>query len=192
MENKKVIKKYGISKNTGIGMMFQVLLVMVALIFTMIGLYEANKAQNNITIVYIGQAIEFLSIIIFGLVRFKNKKIKDFKIIINAYAVFLALQAAVLNMNGYNNIITVLMRFIIIILACNCVLFSERLEKKDSIYISYTFILLEVALYIVFLVGDPDGASNNLLRGLMFSGTIMAGSICLFHKARIEQIKNKF
>lgn len=191
MNNQEIIKKYGINKNTGIGMMIQVILVMIALIFTMIGIYEANHAHNNITIVYISQAIEFLSIIIFGVVKFKNKNIRDFKIIINAYAVFLALQAAVLNMSDYSNVIAVLMRFIIIILACNCVLFSERLEKKDSVYISYAFVFLEIALYVIFLIGAPNSANDNLLRGLIFSGTIMAGSICLFGKARLEQLKNK-
>ena len=190
MENKEVIKRYGIRKNTGIAMLVQVFLVMVALIFTMIGVYKANEAKMNITIVYISQAVEFISIIIFGLVNFKNKKVKDFKLIINAYAIFLALQASLLNVTGYSNIIAVLMRFIIIILACNCVLFSERLERKDSVYISYASVALEVALYIVFLVGVPDSWGNNLIRGLMFSGVIMSGSICLFHKARIEQLKN--
>ena len=190
MRSEEVIKKYGIKKNTGLAMMFQVGLVMLALIFTMIGLYKANEAKMNITIVYISQAVEFISIIIFGLFNFKNKKIKDFKLIINAYAIFLALQASLLNVTGYSNIIAIIMRFIIIILACNCVLFSERLEKKDSVYISYTSLFLEVALYVVFLVGVPDSMSNNIVRGLMFSGVIMSGSICLFHKARLEQLKN--
>lgn len=190
MENKEVIKKYGVKKSTGLSMCFQVLLVMLALIFTMIGLIKANEARMNITIVYISQAVEFISIIIFGLFNFKNRNVKDFKLIINAYAIFLALQASLLNVTGYSNIIAILMRFIIIILACNCILFSERLEKKDSIYISYASIALEVALYIVFLAGVPDSMSNNLIRGLMFSGIIMSGSICLFNKARIEQRKN--
>lgn len=190
MENKEIIKKYGITKNTGFAMLFQVVLVMLALVFTMIGVIKANEARMNITIVYISQAVEFISIIIFGLFDFKNKNVRDFKLIINAYAIFLALQASLLNVTGYSNIVAVLMRFIIIILACNCVLFSERLEKKDSVYISYASIALEIALYVVFLAGVPDSMSNNLIRGLMFAGIIMSGSICLFHKARLEQIKN--
>lgn len=187
MTNEELIKKYGIKKNTGVAMFFQVILVMAALICTMIGILKANEAKMNITIVYISQAVEFISIIIFGLFNFKNKKTKDFKLIINAYAIFLALQASLLNLDG---VVAIIMRFIIIILACNCVLFSERLDKKDSVYISYASIFLEIALYITFLVGVPDSFSNNLVRGLIFAGVIMSGTMCLFHKARIEQIKN--
>ena len=190
MNNEEVIKKYGIRKKVGIAIMLQVLLVTIALIITIIGIVKSTNSWNRL-VIYVGQAITCLSIIIFGVFQLKNANVKQFKVIINYYALLEAIRVALLNVDGIEKTYSILAKFILVILACDCVLLSERLDKKSSVVISYALLALETILYIVFLIGFPVVGQRKLYTILPFVGILIASSICLFNKARIEQSESK-
>ena len=190
MNNEKVLKKYGIRKKVGIAIVLQGLLIITALIITIIGIVKSTNSLNRL-VIYVGQAITCLSIIIFAFFHFKNANIKQFKVIINCYALLEALRVALLNVNGIKEPYAILAKFILVILACDCILIAERLDKKSCVYISYALLALEIILYIVFLIGFPVVGQRKLYTILPFVGILIASSICLFNKARIEQNENK-
>ena len=78
----------------------------------------------------------------------------------------------------------------IALLACDSFLLSERVEKKEGYYLSLSMILLEVILYLVFLLGFPSVKTRILYIALPFVGILIASTICLFVRGRLEQKKN--
>lgn len=190
MNNEEVLKKYGIRKKVGIMIVSQVLLVVVALILTILGIIKSTGSWNRI-VIYGGQAIACIAIIVFGLVGFKKIDIRNFKIIIYSYVLLEALRVALINLNGINEVYAILIKLILVIITSDCVLFAERLDQKSSTYISYALIVLETILYIVYWIGIPAVGSRALYTALPFVGILIASSLCLFNKARIEQEENK-
>ena len=190
MNNEEVLKKYGIRKKVGIMIVFQVLLVVVALILTIFGIVKSTDSWNRI-VIYGGQALACITIIVFGMVGFKKIDTKNFRMIIYAYALLEALRVTLINLNGIKEIYAILIKLILVIITCDCVLFAERLDKKSSVYISYALIILETILYVVFWIGIPAVGTRALYTFLPFVGILIASSICLFNKARMEQEKNK-
>ena len=189
MKNKEVIEKYGIRKKMGIAIVSQVAFIIVALVLTIIGIIKSTDSINRL-IIYIGQSIACISIIVFGLVNFKKRDANHFKVVINAYAMLEALRAALLVTDGIKPFPAFLARFLLTILACNCVLFAERLGDKKNNHIVYRLLFLEIVLYIVFLFGFPAVGQRLLFTILPFVGILIAGSLCLFQKARNEQLNN--
>ena len=110
------------------------------------------------------------------------------KIVIIAYALLEALRAALLNTNGIDPLISYIYRFLLAVLACNCVLVAERLDKRSGEKIAVGMVVLELALYIVFLIGFPGVTYGRLNRILPFVGILIAGSIALLQKAKNMQL----
>jgi len=48
---------------------------------------------------------------------------------------------------------------------------------------------LEIVLYVVFLVGFPAVKTRLLYMAVPWVGILMSGSMCLFVRGRLEQIK---
>ena len=190
MNNEEVLKKYGIRKKVGIMIVFQIFLVTVALALTIFGIIRSTDSWNRL-VIYAGQALACIAIIVFGIVGFRKTDIRNFRMIINAYALLEALRVTLINLNGIKEIYAILIKLILVIITCNCVLFAERLDKKSNIYISYTLIILETILYVVFWIGIPAVGTRLLYTYLPFVGILIASSLCLFNKARIEQENNK-
>lgn len=190
MNNEEVLKKFGVRKKVGIMVFIQTLLVIAALIITIFGIAKSTDSWNRM-VIYIGQAIACVAIIVFGIVGFTKRDIRNFKMIITAYALLEALRVVFINLNGIKEIYAILIKAILVIITCDCVLFSERLDKKSSSIISYVLIFLEVILYIVYFVGVPAVGTRLLYTALPFVGILIASSLCLFNKARIEQETNK-
>ena len=84
--------------------------------------------------------------------------------------------------------ISALAKFILAVLACNCVLVAERMEKGSSEKISLGMVILEIVLYIVFLVGFPGVMLGHLNRFLPLVGVLIAGSIALLQKGKNSQL----
>ena len=93
MENKEIIKKYSITKKTGILIMLQMILVAGALVLSLAGVFKTLDLVNNINriIIYGSQALICLATLIFGLYYFNKKETKYFKNIIISYALLEAL-----------------------------------------------------------------------------------------------------
>lgn len=189
MNNEEVLKKYGIRKRIGVMIGIQVLLVIAALVLTIFGIIRSTDSWNRV-VVYLGQALACVAIIIFGLVGFKKIDIRNFRMIINSYALLEAIRVSLINLNGIKDVYAILIKLVLVIITCNCVLFAERLDKKSSIYISYSLIILETILYILFWLGVPAVGTRVLYTFLPFVGILIASSLCLFNKARIEQENN--
>ena len=186
MDDKEIMKKYGITKGIGITIFIQMLLISAALVITIIGLTQISDTRR--IIIYVGQAIASVLVFCLGIFRFKARNRKMLKIVINAYALLEALRAALLNTNGIDPLISYICRFLLAVLACNCVLVAERLDKRSGEKIAVGMVVLELALYIVFLIGFPGVTYGRLNRILPFVGILIAGSIALLQKAKNMQL----
>ena len=131
MDNQEVIEKYGIQKRTGIQMLMQISLVIIALVLTIIGITDSFDSFGRF-IIYVCQAVSCIIIISYGLITFRKRDVKYFKSMINSYAFLEAARVAVLDTSGVSPVAGFLSKFLLTVLACNCVLLSERLETKES------------------------------------------------------------
>ena len=88
MENKEVIKKYNITKKTGILILIQMILLICALVISLYGVFKSLDLVNsfNRIIIYGGQALLCFATILYGFFCFNKRNTKNFKIIIIAYA----------------------------------------------------------------------------------------------------------
>ena len=186
MKEIDILKKYGLKKKTGLGIFIQVLLVICALAITIIGIIKSTDSWNRI-VIYIGQALTCITLIIFGIAGFKKFDSRNFKVVIYSYAVLEMLRVAFLKIDGIQEIYAILAKIILVLITCDCVLFAERMNDKKSLYINYALIGLELLLYVVFLIGFPAVSKRLLFTVLPFVGILIAGSLCLYNKARIEQ-----
>ena len=164
----------------------QIGLIVIALVLTIIGIIRSSDDPAR-WIVYIGQAVTCISIIVFGLRHIDQTDFKYFKIVINCYALFEALRAALLNTSGVAFLPAFLSRFILACLACCCVLFAERIETKDCLKFGYGLIGMEILLYIVFIIGFPGMMYGHLKRFMPLAGVLIAASIVLFRTVREKQ-----
>ncbi len=62
------------------------------------------------------------------------------------------------------------------------------MEKGSSEKISLGMVILEIVLYIVFLVGFPGVMLGHLNRFLPLVGVLIAGSIALLQKGKNSQL----
>lgn len=102
---------------------------------------------------------------------------------INCYALFEALRAALLNTEGLAFLPAFLARFILAALACCCVLFAERIERKDGLKFGWALLAMESLLYLVFLFGFPGMMYGHIKRFMPLAGELIAGSIALLRAA---------
>ena len=160
----------------------QVLLVLIAAVISVVGIIRAMPDYYRV-VVYACQAVVCVFIAVFGIRRIKDDDFSRFRIIINAYAFFEAIRAAILNTNGVPFWAAFTARFLLAILACNCVLFAERLsDSKESMRIGYGLIVLEILLYIVFAAGFAGLRYSRVAMIMPLVGVLIAGSMVLFRK----------
>lgn len=190
MNNKEMIDKYSISKKTGISILLQMLLMTAALIISLYGIFNSLELVNNLNrlIVYGGQAAICLATIVFGMYYFNKGNTKYFRKLIIGYALLEAIRVSLLQTGGIAGIYSFLAKFILVLLALDAALLSERIEKKEGLYLSLTMVGLEIILYGVFIIGFPAVRSRLLYMIVPLVGILMAGSMCIFITGRLEQI----
>lgn len=189
MENKKFIKKYNITKKTAILILFQMVLLTCALVISLFGIFKSLDLVNNLNriIIYGVQALICCITILFGIYYFNKTNTKYFKIIIMSYALLETLRVSLLQTNGITEIYGFLSKFILVLLALDAALLSERTERKEGLYLSLTMVGLETILYIIFLVGFPAVRTRLLYMIVPLVGILMAGSMCIFITGKLEQ-----
>ena len=189
MENKGFIKKYNITKKTGILILLQIMLLICALVISLFGVFKSLELVNSLNriIIYGGQALICFATLLFGMYYFNKTNTKYFKIIIMAYALLEAIRVSLLQTNGITEIYGFLSKFILVLLALDAALLSERTEKKEGLYLSLTMVGLEILLYIIFLVGFPAVRTRLLYMIVPLVGILIAGSMCIFITGKLEQ-----
>ena len=190
MNNKEMIDKYNITKKTGIRIMLQMILMAGALIISIFGIFKSLDFVNNINrlIVYGGQAFICFATIIFGVYYFNKRETKYFRSLVIGYALLEAIRVSLLQTGGIAGIYSFLAKFILVLLALDAALLSERIEKKEGLYLSLTMVGLEILLYFIFIVGFPAVRTRLLYMIVPLVGILMAGSMCIFVTGRLEQI----
>ena len=190
MNNQEMIGKYGITKKTGIYILMQMILMMGALIISLFGVFTSLDLVNDLNrlIVYGGQAAICVATIAFGVYYFNKKETKYFKSLVIGYALLEAIRVSLLQTGGISGVFSFLAKFVLVLLALDAALLSERLEKKEGLYLSMTMVGLEIFLYVVFIVGFPAVRTRLLYMIVPLVGILMAGSMCIFVTGRLEQI----
>ena len=158
MNNKEMIDKYGITKKTGILILLQMMIMMGALVISLFGIFKSLDLVSNINrlIVYGGQAFICFATILFGIYYFNKKDSKYFKSLVISYALLEAIRVSLLQTGGIAEIYSFLAKFILVLLALDAALLSERLEKKEGLYVALTMVGLEILLYVIFIIGFPS------------------------------------
>ena len=189
MENKEVIKKYNITKKTGILILIQMILLICALAISLLGVFKSLDLVNsfNRIIIYGGQALLCFATILYGFFHFNKNNTKNFKIIIIAYALLEAIRVSLLETGGIAEIYDFSSKFILVLLALDAALLSERTDKKEGLYLALTMVGFEILLYIIFIVGFPAVRTRLLYMIVPLVGILMAGSMCIFITGKLEQ-----
>ena len=190
MNNKEMIDKYNITKKTGISILLQMILMTGAFIISLFGIFKSLDLVNNLNrlIVYGGQAAICLATIVFGVYYFNKKDTKYFRNLIIGYALLEAIRVSLLQTGGIAGIYSFLSKFILVLLALDAALLSERIEKKEGLYLALTMVGLEIVLYVIFIIGFPAVRTRLLYMIVPLVGILMAGSMCIFITGRLEQI----
>jgi hypothetical protein len=152
----------------------QLLLLIAAFAVAMVGV--VRNTDFNREVIYVGQAVACALFVVFGIFGFKDEKGNFFKLSIFAYALLEALRSVLLNTTGIDSTVATISRFILAVLACNCVLVADRIGEKSGIYAAIGVVVLEVALYIAFLLGFPGVLKGHLNRFMPLVGVLIAGS----------------
>jgi presenilin-like A22 family membrane protease len=129
--------------------------------------------------------------IIYILIHFRKRTSVHFKWIVYSYALLEALRAALLHTENVGEISGYIARFVLVILACNCVLVAERCDNPKSLKNTYCIAVLEVVVYVVFLIGFPGVLYGTYNKFLPFVGVLIAGSLSLFQTARVQQMQEE-
>lgn len=190
MNNNEMIDKYNMTKKTGILILLQMTLMTGALIISLFGVFSSLDLVNDLNrlVVYGGQAAICFATIVFGVYYFGKKDTKYFKSLVLAYALLEAIRVSLLRTGGISETYSFLAKFILVLLAVAAVLLSERLEKKEGLHLSVIMAILEILLYVIFIVGFPAVRTRLLYMIVPLVGILMAGSMCIFVTGRLEQI----
>ena len=190
MNHREMIDKYSVTKKTGISILLQMILMLGALIISLFGIFKSLDLVNNLNrlIVYGGQAAICLATIAFGVYYFNKKDTKYFKSLVIGYALLEAIRVSLLQTGRIAGIYAFLAKFILVLLALDAALLSERLEKKEGLYLALTMVGLEILLYVIFIIGFPAVRTRLLYMIVPLVGILMAGSMCIFVTGRLEQI----
>ena len=191
MNNKEMIDKYSITKKTGAMMLLQVLLMIGALIISLFGVFTSLDLVNSLNrlIVYGGQAAICVATVVFGVYYFHKKDVKYFRSLVIGYALLEAIRVSLLRTDGIAEIYGFLAKFVLVLLALDAALLSERLEKKEGLRLALTMVGLEILLYVIFIIGFPAVRTRLLYMIVPLVGILMAGSMCIFVTGRLEQIR---
>ena len=157
------------------------IILVVAFAISVFGLVRNTDIYRGI--IYFGQCLACVLIFVFGAMRFKNSDGRIFKIILISYALLEALRASLLNITGVHFIFGVIARFILACLACTCVLIADRMGKREPGKIAICMMILEIILYIGFLIGFPGVMLGRMNRFLPLAGVLIAASIALLQKS---------
>lgn len=190
MNNKEKAKNYTISKKTRISILFQLILMAVALIISMFGIFKSLDLVNDLNrlVVYGGQAAICLATIVFGVCYFGKNDTKYFRSLVIAYALLEAIRVSLLQTGGIRGIYSYTAKFVLVLLVLSAGFLSDRLEKKEGLKLSFIMVGLEILLYIIFIVGFPVVRTSLLYMIVPLVGILMAGSMCLFVTGRLEQL----
>lgn len=191
MNNQQMIDKYSITKKTGITILLQIILMAVALTISLFGVFTSLDLVNDLNrlVVYGGQAAICLATIAFAIYYFNKKETKYFRSLVMGYALLEAIRVSLLQTGGIAGIYSFLAKFILVLLALDAALLSERLEKKQGLHLALTMVGLEILLYVIFIVGFPAVRTRLLYMIVPLVGILMAGSMCIFVTGRLEQIR---
>lgn len=189
MNDEEVKEKYGVDKSIGLMLGIQVILLIIALGLTILGIVRAHDV--NRLIVYIGQAFTCVMFIIYILIHFRKRTSVHFKWIVYSYALLEAIRAALLHTENVAEVPGYIARFLLVALACNCILVAERCDDAKSLKITYLIAVLEVMVYIVFLIGFPGVLLGIYNKFLPIVGMLIAGSLSLFQTARVQQMQEE-
>lgn len=157
-----------------------IVLIIIAFVISVYGLLRNTDLFRGI--VYFGQCLASVLIFVFGALKFKDSDGRIFKIILISYALLEALRASILNITGVHFIYGAIARFILACLACTCVLVADRMGKRESGKIAICMMILEIILYIVFLIGFPGVMLGRMNRFLPLAGVLIAAAIALLQK----------
>ena len=190
MNNKTMIEKYNITSKTGIWIFLQLIVMTGALIISLFGVFSSLDLVNDLNrlIVYGGQAAICLATIVFGVYYFNKKEAKYFKSLVIGYALLEAIRVSLLQTGGIAGIYSFLAKFILVLLALDAALLSEKFEKKEGLRLALTMVGLEILLYLIFIVGFPAVRTRLLYMIVPLVGILMAGSMCIFVTGRFEQM----
>lgn len=190
MNGQEMIDKYHITKKTGISILLQMILMTAALIISLFGIVKSLDLVSSLNrlIVYGGQAAICLATIVFGVYYFHKQDTKYFKSLIIGYALLEAIRVSLLQTGGISGIYSFLSKFILVLLALDAALLSEKVEKKEGLHLALGMVGLEIALYVIFLIGFPAVRTRLLYMIVPLVGIFMAGSMCIFITGRLEQI----
>ena len=190
MSNKEKAKNYTISNKTRISILFQLILMAVALIISLFGIFKSLDLVNDLNrlVVYGGQAAICLATIVFVVCYFGKKNTKYFRSLVIAYALLEAIRVSLLQTGGIRGIYSYTAKFVLVLLVLSAGFLSDRLEKKEGLKLSFIMVGLEILLYIIFIVGFPAVRTNLLYMIVPLVGVLMAGSMCLFVTGRLEQL----
>ena len=190
MNNQEIISKYHITKKTGLLILLQLSLMVGALAISLVGVFTSLDLVNNLNrlIVYGGQAAICLATILFGIYYFGKKDTKYFKSLVIAYALLEAIRVSLLQTGGIPEIYGFLAKFILVLLAVDAALLSEKIEQKGGLRLAVIMVALEILLYAIFIIGFPAVRTRLLYMIVPLVGILMAGSMCIFVTGRLEQI----
>jgi hypothetical protein len=190
MNNKEMIEKYSLSKKTGITILLQLVLMIGALIISLFGVFTSLDLVNDLNrlIVYGGQAAICFATIVFGIYYFGKKETKYFKSLVIGYALLEAIRVSLLQTGGIKGFYSFLAKFILVLLVLSAAFLSDRLEKKEGLKLSLIMVVLEILLYVTFIIGFPAVRTSLLYMIVPLVGILMAGSMCIFVTGRLEQI----
>lgn len=146
-----------------------------ALVVSAVGLFRVANISRQI--IYAGQVVIGLILLIQGVFHLKDGGLKYLKTVLYACAFLEALRATILITIGVNTVVGYVARFILIMLACSCVSTAERMGRKGVEIAAASIIALEILLYLVFLFGFPGIMLGLLNRFLPLAGVLIAGSI---------------
>lgn len=186
MEEKEIREKYGISKKMGIAIFCQMLLVVAALVISIIGIVRIPNPSR--LIVYVCQAVVCVLILLFGFIHFKDRDRRYLKFILYAYAALEALRVALIVTIGVSQIYGAIAKFLLVATACVSVLVAERMDTRNVDKFAVAMLILEIALYLVFIIGFPGVMLGTINRFLPLVGVFIAGSVVLFIQAKNQQL----
>ena len=142
----------------------------MALILSAIGLVRVANSYRQI--IYAGQALICIYLLINICLNLKKGGTGYLKVALYAYAVLEALRSSIIVTIGVIPIVGYEARFILIILACCCVL-TERLGREGKEIAALSIVILEIVLYLVFLLGFPGIMLGRLNRFLPLAGVLI-------------------
>ncbi len=179
-------EKSGVFEKMKVGMIIQTVLVAAAVILSCYAGYRSHELRR--TIIYAGQIVIGILIIIFGTVKFKEENRKFLSVIIYCYALLEVVRAVLIITTGIAPVIAGITRLVLVTIACCSMTLSERLGKKESEIMSISIVILELILYAVFLLGYPGVMYGRINRFIPLTGVLIAGSIALFTKYKNLQL----